>query len=132
MSGSVFFGLLMAVLGAATTLLIPFVFANLSSEARIVTRGLVLVISAYFPSWTLLNAQFAVARSGGDTVMGMWVDVGVTIALVVPLAFILAKLTSIGPVAMFALVKLSDFLKASIAAWWLKKERWLRNLTVMR
>jgi putative MATE family efflux protein len=126
--GSIAFGAMVGAVAASSTFLIPLVFGNLSAEARAVTRGLVLVIAAYIPLWTLLNAQFALSRSGGDTAMGLWVDVGVTYAIFLPIAFGLAWWTSLGPVALFALAKLSDLGKISTAFWWLSKEKWVKNL----
>ncbi len=128
MSGSFIFGAFASLAAAAATLAIPLVFGNLTAEARLVTRGLVFVIAAYLPVWCLLNAQFAVSRSGGDTAMGLWVDVGVTYAVFIPAAFIIAKFTSLGPVALFGIAKVSDIPKALVASWWLKKEHWVRNL----
>ncbi len=127
-SGSVVAGCVVALVQAASIAAVPIVFMNLTSAATAVTRGLLLVIAVYLPLWTLLNAQFAVSRSGGDTMMGVVVDVGVTYALFIPAAFALAILTPIGPVAMYGLVKLTDFVKWFVAHRWLKKERWLRNL----
>jgi putative MATE family efflux protein len=126
--GSFIFGLAVGAVAAASTFLVPLVFGNLSPEARVVTKGLVLVISAYIPIWTLLNAQFALSRAGGDTAMGVWVDVGVTYAIFLPLAFALAAWTPLGPVALFAIAKLTDLGKASVAFWWLAKEKWVKNL----
>jgi len=128
MSGSVIAGTVLALVQVASIALVPFVFMNLTRDATAVTRGLLIVISAYLPLWSLLNAQFAVSRSGGDTMMGVVVDVGVTYALFIPGAFALAFLTPIGPVSMYAIVKITDFAKWFIAHRWLKKERWLRNL----
>jgi putative MATE family efflux protein len=128
MSGSIIFGLFATVLAAASTLAIPLVFGNLTADARTVTRGLVFVIAAYIPLWCLLNAQFAVSRSGGDAAMGVWVDVGVTYTVFIPAAFAIALLTPLGPVQLFALAKISDLPKAGVAYWWLRKERWVRNL----
>ncbi len=130
MSGSVFFGMAASLVAMVTTLAIPLVFGNLSGEAQVVTRGLVFVIACYLPIWCLLNSQFAVSRAGGDTLMGLWVDVGVTYLVFIPLAFAIARLTPWGPVALFGLAKLSDIPKALVAYWWLKKERWVRNLAV--
>lgn len=128
-SGAVLAGAALGALEALSTLGIPVVFGNLSHEAREVSRGLLFVISAYLPLWALLNAQFAVSRAGGDTMMGMVVDVGVNLLLFLPGAFALALLTPIGPVPMFALLKSTDFVKW-LAAWlWLRGERWVRNLT---
>jgi putative MATE family efflux protein len=126
--GSSIFGAFVGAIAAASTFLIPIVFGNLSPAARGITRGLVLVIASYIPLWTLLNAQFALSRAGGDTVMGLWVDVGVTYAVFIPAAFALAWWTGVGPVALFAIAKISDFIKAAVAFWWLSKEKWVRNL----
>jgi Na+-driven multidrug efflux pump len=127
-SGSVVLGFGVGGVAVASTLIVPLVFGNLSESAQRVTTSLVLVIAAYLPLWTLLNAQFAISRSGGDTLMGVYVDVGVTYLVFIPAAFALAAWTGLGPVALYAMAKLSDILKASVAAWWLRKERWLRNL----
>jgi Na+-driven multidrug efflux pump len=60
--------------------------------------------------------------------MGVWVDVGVTYAVFIPLAFALAAWTGFGPVLLFAVAKLSDIAKAAVAFWWLAKEKWVVNL----
>ena len=129
-SGSLVMGAIVAVGAALSTLAIGLVFANLTPSARMVTRGLVFVIAAYLPIWTLLNAQFAISRAGGDTALGMYVDVSVNLLLFVPGAFILALGTTLGPVAMLAIIKVTDVVKYLIARWYLKKERWVKNLTV--
>jgi Na+-driven multidrug efflux pump len=126
--GSFVFGAIVGLVAVASTFLIPIVFGNLSAEARAVTNGLVLVIAAYIPLWTLLNAQFSLSRAGGDTTMGVWVDVGVTYAVFLPIAFALAAWTGLGPVVLFAIAKLSDIGKTAVAFWWLAKERWVKNL----
>jgi Na+-driven multidrug efflux pump len=129
-SGAVMAGISIAVLGAVlATLLIPLVFARLSPEARNISLGLVYVIVIYLPLWALLNAQFAISRAGGDTAMGMYADVSVNTLLFVPGAFLLAFCTGFGPVLMFAIIKLSDIPKYLVARHFLKKERWIRNLT---
>ncbi len=130
LSGSVLFGLFAGILGCLTVFIIPVVFSNLSETARIVTRMLVLVTAAYMPAWTFVNAQFAISRTGGDTTMGVVVDVTVNTLLVVPGMFALTVLTPMGPVAMYGTIKLTDLIKIIMAAIWLKKERWLKNLTI--
>jgi putative MATE family efflux protein len=132
-SGAVVAGLVTAIAGAAAaTALIPLVFSNLTAAARTISTGLVYVILIYLPLWCLLNAQFAISRSGGDTAMGMYADVSVNTLLFVPGAFILALCTSLDPVPMFAILKLSDIPKYLVARYFFKKERWVRNLTVRK
>jgi putative MATE family efflux protein len=128
-SGSLVMGIILGIGASLSTALIPIVFGNLSDDARQVTAGLIFVIAAYLPIWTVLNAQFAISRAGGDTALGMYVDVSVNILLFVPAAIALTVLTDMGPVMMFALVKSTDIVKYGIARWRLKKERWVRNLT---
>ncbi|MDR1956762.1 MAG: polysaccharide biosynthesis C-terminal domain-containing protein [Treponema sp.] len=129
-SGSVVAGCIVALVGAtATTLLIPLVFSNLTLAARSISLGLVYVILVYLPLWSLLNALFAISRAGGDTATGMYADVSVNTLLFVPGAFILALGTTLDPVLMFALLKISDLAKYGVARHFFKKNRWVRNLT---
>jgi len=129
-SGAVAAGLIIALFGAAfSALIVPIVFFNLSSAARFNCMGLVYVILAYLPLWGFLNLQFAISRAGGDAATGMYTDLSVNSLLVVPGAILLSYFTSLPPVPMFALIKLSDFAKMFIARHFLKKERWVKNLT---
>jgi putative MATE family efflux protein len=128
-SGAVIMGLGLAAIEALSVLIIPVVFGNLSPSAQGITRQMVFTVSAFMPLWTLLNAQFAISRTGGDALMGFLVDVVVSLAVFLPLAFLLATYTALGPVALFAAVKSTDILKAIVAEIWLRKERWVRNLT---
>ena len=129
MNGGLIFGLGLCLCEMCSTALIPVVFGNLSGEARVVCRMMIFVISAYLPVWAYINTQFAVARSGGDAVMGAWVDISVNALLFLPAVFLLVFFTGLGPVEMYAIVKLTDFVKIAIASWQLKKERWVRKLT---
>ncbi|MDR2630061.1 MAG: polysaccharide biosynthesis C-terminal domain-containing protein [Spirochaetaceae bacterium] len=129
-SGAVAAGCIVSVAGAVmATLLIPLVFTNLTPPAQRISLGLVYVILLYLPLWCLLNAQFAISRSGGDTALGMYTDVSVNTLLFVPGAFFLALGTSLEPVTMFAILKITDIAKYLIARHFFRKERWVRNLT---
>ncbi|MDR2901441.1 MAG: polysaccharide biosynthesis C-terminal domain-containing protein [Treponema sp.] len=128
-SGSTIAGTVVAIFGALLTIIvIPVVFANLTAEARSITTWLVTVILLYMPFWSWLNAQFAISRAGGDTAMGMITDLSVNSLIFVPAAFILTFLTNLGPVEMFAILKISDFVKMFICHKLMKKEKWVRNL----
>jgi putative MATE family efflux protein len=128
-SGAVVAGIVISIAGAAASfLLIPLVFTNLTTAARGISLGLVWVILFYLPLWALLNSLFAISRAGGDTAMGMYADVSVNTLLFVPGAFFLALCTTLSPVIMFAILKLSDIAKYFVARHFYKKERWVRNL----
>ena len=130
LNGASIFGVFTGLIGAATVFLIPLVFSNLSPEARIVTRNLVLVTAVYMPVWLYINAQFGISRTGGDTLLGFITDMSTITLLVIPGMFALTYLTDIGPVGMYTIIKLTDFIKITIAHFWLKKERWVKNLTI--
>jgi len=128
LSGSTVFGVIFMFVGFFTVLLIPFVFKNLSAHSQAIARGLIITAAVYLPLWAYLNGQYAISRTGGDTTMGVICDTVANILFVGGM-FLLVGFTALGPVAMYAIVKLSDFAKAGIAYFWLKKERWLVNLT---
>jgi putative MATE family efflux protein len=129
-SGSVAAGIIIALPGAAMSLLlIPLVFFNLSAAAQTTSISLVLVILVYLPLWGLLNTQFAITRAGGDTATGMYADVSVNTVLFAPGAILLSFFTSMPPIPMFALLKLTDVVKFFICRHFLRKERWVKNLT---
>ena len=129
LSGSAIFGLMMTVVGLCTTFIIPVVFGGRLSEAAIhISRNMVILMSFFMPVWVYMNTQQAVARAGGDTAMGAVADSLITIFLMVPMLFILAFFTNIGPVGMYMGVKLLDFIKIAGFHFWLKKEKWLKNL----
>ena len=130
LSAAVLFGLFMTLTGALVTLLTPLVFGHLSQAAQGICRDLVLLVALYMPLWVYTNVQFSVARAGGDTVMGAVVDGGVTLLVVIPGILLLANLTNWGPVLMYGVLKLTDFVKIVTAHLWLKKEKWVKNLTV--
>ena len=128
LSGSIVFGVAMTFVGFATTLIIPVVFGKLSPSAITISRSMVILMAFFMPVWVLVNAQQAIARSGGDTKMGAYADAGITIVVMLPMLFLLARYTDIGPVQMYLCVKLLDIVRTLIFHFWLKKERWLNNL----
>lgn len=130
LSAAVVFGLFMTGMGGLSTLLAPLVFGHLSQVAQGICRDLVLLVALYMPLWVYTNVQFSVARAGGDTVMGAVVDGCVTLTVVIPGILLLARWTDWGPVLMYGVLKLTDIVKIIVAHLWLKKEKWVKNLTV--
>lgn len=129
LSGSSVFGVFMTLFGCATTLLVPVVYGRLSESAVAICRNMVLTMSLFMPVWLYMNTQQAIARAGGDTAMGAYTDAALTILVMMPLVFLLALFTDVGPVALYCGVKLIDVVKLVIFHFWLRKERWLKNLT---
>ena len=129
LSGTAVFGIVMTGFGFATTLLVPVVYGRLSDSAISICRQMVMTMSLFMVPWLYMNTQTAIARAGGDTAMGAITDAGLTIFVMTPMVFALALLTDVGPVVLYCGVKLVDVVKVVIFHFWLKKERWLKNLT---
>ena len=130
LSGAAVFGLFVMVFGFGTTLIVPVVFGRLSESAVSICRDLVILISICMPFWLYMNTQQAVARAGGDTAMGFYVDAMLTLFVMIPMVLLLGRYTAVGPVMMYAFVKIIDLIKVVVFHFWLKRERWLKNLTV--
>ena len=130
LTGAVIFGCFMTVFGLLTMFLVPVVFRNLSLESQGICSSMVLTMALFMPAWVYVNAQFAISRAGGDTTMGMVVDGITTLGIILPGIFFMALCTSAGPVLMYISIKLVDFIKIVIAAIWLKKGKWIKNLAV--
>ena len=128
LNGAKIFGILFTGIGMSCMFLVPLVFRNLSPASQAICRKMVLVMAVYMPVWVYINCQFSISRAGGDTMMGMLVDGIGNLGIVIPGIFIMAKLTAIGPVAMYAIIKAVEFPKIAIAHFWLKKEKWVVNL----
>ena len=129
LNGAFIFGVIFMIIGFLSTLLIPITFKNLTLEAQIIARGLVIVAALYLPLWAYINGQYSISRTGGDTTMGVICDTVANILFIGGM-FILVAVTTWGPVLLYAMVKLTDILKVLIAHFWLKKEKWLVNLTI--
>ena len=128
LSGAAVMGVMTTGLGLLTTLIIPVVFGRLSDSAVGICREMVILMSVFMPVWVYANAQHAVARAGGDTAMGAYTDAGLTLLVMLPMVFVIALCTEAGPVMLYFGVKLIDVIKVIVFHFWLKKERWLRNL----
>ncbi len=131
LSGSAVFGVVMMLFGLATTLIIPLVFGKLSESAIDICRSMVIMMSFFMPIWVYLNAQMAISRAGGDAEMGAYTDAGMTIFIMLPMVLILGLCTDIGPVQLYLCIKLLDIAKVIVFHFWLKRERWLKNLAVV-
>ena len=132
LSGSAVFGLAMTGFGFATTLIVPLVFGRLSASAIDICRSMVGTMALLMPVWVYVNTQQAVARAGGDAKMGAYSDAGLTLFVMLPMVFLMARYTRVGPVALYCGVKIIDLIKLVVFHFWLKKERWLKNLTAQR
>ena len=116
----------------ASILLIPIVFGKLTPSSQVVTRKLLIFVALYMPVWTYQNAQYAVARAGGDASMSARIDTAVNMLLFMPCMILLYTFTDLDSPTIYGISKLTSIMKAVFANIQLKKERWVKNLTQNR
>lgn len=114
----------------SSLILVPSIFGQLSVAAQTVAMRLLLVVAAYLPIWSLTNAQYYVLLAGGDSFSMSMIDSSINAFISVPLAFLLARYTGVGPVLLYAIIKIASIIKPILTYFPLKKETWVKNLTV--
>ena len=113
----------------SSLILVPSIFGQLSVAAQTVAMRLLLVVAAYLPIWSLTNAQYYVLLAGGDSFSMSMIDSSINAFISVPLAFLLARYTGVGPVLLYAIIKIASIIKPILTYFPLKKETWVKNLT---
>ncbi len=126
--GAVILGTFVGLLELTSIAFIPLIYGGLSVAAQAIVKKLLIIVSFYMPLWTYQNAQYATARAGGDTIMSVWIDCFVNLFLFAPGMLVLGLFTSFDAPSMYGIVKVTSLVKAILAGWVLKKERWVRNI----
>lgn len=134
---AVWFRVLSLIIGAVVGLIeagcslimVPTIFGQLSAQAQYVALSLVFAVALYMPVWTLTNAQYYILLSGGDSFSMLIIENSINLLVCLPLVFILARFTNVGPVMLYALIKIATVLKPVLSHFAIKKEKWVQNLT---
>lgn len=126
-----FFSSAMCVgIGAAMALFAPFFpqFYNTTSVVRQIATSFLWVMAFIMPFHSLTNASYFTLRAGGCTGVTFVFDSVFMWCVVVPLAFVLSRFTTLAVVPMYMLVQSMELLKCCIGVFLVKKGVWLRNL----
>lgn len=107
------------------------VFPNIYETAdsiKDLARVFILISAAVMPVCAYCHCSYFTLRSGGKTVITFLFDSVYTWVIVIPVATILAKYTSLGIVWVFLLVQSMEFIKAIIGYFMVKSGIWLQNI----
>ena len=115
-----------AILLIASTLF-PQIY-NTTGEIRYLATRFILVYALAAPFNAFTNASYFTLRSGGKTIMTFIFDSGFIWGINVPLAMILAHLTSMPIVWMFLCISMLDAVKSVIGFILVKKGTWLNTI----
>ena len=118
------------VMGGIMACLAPFVphIYNTEPEVRKTATQFLFVVAALMPVFAFAHNCYFTLRSGGRTLITFLFDSAFTWSIVVPLAFVLSKYTSLPVVPLYLPVQSLDIVKCIIGFWMVKKGFWIRNL----
>lgn len=128
------FGLVAGICGAGLMIglhsVIPSVMGNLSELAAEYLRFMLLAMSVYVIfSSVSATGIVGVFRAGGDTRMGLLLDVGTLWVICLPLGFLAAFVWRLDVKWVFLILISDELLKFPIVLWRFRSMKWLNNVT---
>ena len=112
---------------AALSPLVPRIY-NTTDTVRSLASQLLLVVAANMPLHAFSNACYFTIRSGGKVMVTLIFDSFFLWLLVLPLAFVLSRLTAMPILPMYIVLTLADQSKCILGYYLVKKRAWVRNL----
>lgn len=119
--------LVMAVLLAVTSPFIPQIY-NTADQVRDLAMKFMLVVAVTMPINAFNHGCYFTLRSGGKTLITFFFDSVYTWIVNIPLAFILARYTTLDVVFVYFIVQFSEIIKSFIGGYLVHKGVWANNV----
>ncbi len=123
---SLIFGLLMA----SSTLIVPYLYSKVSVDSLNLAKQFILVMAFFYILYMFNTQCFFTLRTGGDTRNTMFMDSCFMWAFNIPIVALLSYKTSLPVILVYIIGQSTDFVKAFIAYRMVRKEKWVKNLTI--
>lgn len=126
-----FFSVVCCAAVALIMMLVGTVFPNIyqtEESIKDLARIFILISAAVMPVCAYCHCSYFTLRSGGKTIITFLFDSVYTWVIVIPVATVLAKYTTLGIVWVFLLVQSMEFVKAIIGYFMVKSGIWLQNI----
>ena len=101
---------------------------NTTDEVKSLAESFIRVTGIMLPLQGACHCLYFTIRAGGKTFITFLFDSAFSMAIVVPLAYVLTRLTGLDIVLIFALVELTSALKVAIGLGLLKSGVWMQNI----
>ena len=101
---------------------------NTSDEVRGIASQMMVISAVTMPFCAFAHASYFTLRSGGRVMITLLFDSVYMWGLVLPVAWILAHLTALSIIPLFALCQCTDVLKAAFGYALLRRGTWVRQL----
>ena len=127
---SLMVGAVVGIIEAGTGfILVPLIFGKLSPAAQGVAMSLLVMVALYMPAWNLTTAQYFILLAGGESKTMSRIETLINVFVFLLSAFLPSRFTTLGPVALYAVIKLASLIKPLMTHFELKKGEWVKNLT---
>lgn len=118
---------LVAVLMACVSKVFPSVY-NTEQQVKDLATMLILVSTMVMPLQAFTHASYFTLRSGGKTWITFLFDSVFVWVIVVPVAYCLSRFTTLGIIAVYALVQATEIIKCVIGFFMVKSGIWTQNM----
>ena len=123
LSCALFGGLMAAVSG-----LFPKIY-NTTAQVQSLATALICVTAAIMPFNAYTTSAYFTLRSGGKTAVTFLFDSCFVWFIIVPIAFLLSRLTQLPIIPLYAICQGTDLLKCAVGWCMIRKGSWIQNLT---
>ena len=120
-------GVVFGAVAAAGSHLFPLMF-NTTKEVASLAGWLILISAVMIPFNAYVHASYFTLRSGGKTGITFLFDSGFMWGLLVPLAFVLSRFTSIGILPLYAICQCVEIVKSIAGYFMVRSGMWIQNL----
>lgn len=126
-----FFSVVCCAIVAVVMILVGGVFPNIyetEESIKELARTFIIISATVMPVCAFCHCSYFTLRSGGKTVITFLFDSVYTWVIVIPVATILAKYTTLPIALVFFLVQSMEFIKAIIGFFMVKSGIWIQNI----
>lgn len=127
MTLSVASNLVMGTLLFALSPVIPQIY-NTEPHVRHMAMEMLWVVAATMPLYSIAHCCYFTLRSGGKTIITFIFDSGFTWGICVPIAWLLANMTTMPIVPLYLAVQALEFVKVVIGIYLVYKGVWVHNI----
>ena len=101
---------------------------NTEQEIKDLATQFIMVSALVMPLCAFSHSTYFTLRSGGKTGITFLFDSVYTWVIVIPVAYLLAHVSTLGIVAVFFIVQFTEIVKVTIGALMLKSNVWVQNI----
>lgn len=101
---------------------------NTTEEVRRMSGQMIRIVAYLLPIRGFTHLAYYTIRSGGRTLLTLAFDGGYVTLICLPVTYLLATFTNLSAVALFGVSLAAELTKSVLAAFWIKKGIWIRNI----